>query len=35
MLVPDAGEGWLSHPEIFEFQDVIKNKNKSTIFSEF
>ena len=23
----------LSHPEIFEFQDVIKNKNKTTIFS--
>ena len=25
----------LSHPEIFGFQDVIKIKNKSTIFSEF
>jgi len=23
----------LSHPEIFEFQDVIKIKNKTTIFS--
>ena len=27
--------GWVSHPEIFEFQDVIKIKNKSIIFSEF
>ena len=25
----------LSHPEIFEFQDVIKIKNKTTIFSPF
>ena len=25
--------GNLSHPEIFGFQDVIKNKNKTTIFS--
>jgi len=25
----------LSHPEIFEFQDVIKIKNKTTIFSQF
>ena len=24
---------YLSHPEIFEFQDVIKIKNKTTIFS--
>ena len=23
----------MSHPEIFEFQDVIKIKNKTTIFS--
>jgi len=23
----------LSHPEIFEFQDLIKNKNKTIIFS--
>ena len=25
----------VSHPEIFEFQDVIKIKNKTTIFSQF
>ena len=25
----------LSHPEIFEFQDVIKIKNKTTFFSQF
>ena len=29
------GGGGLSHPEIFEFQDVIKIKNKTTIFSQF
>ena len=27
--------GPVSHPEIFEFQDVIKIKNKTTIFSQF
>jgi len=25
----------MSHPEIFEFQDVIEIKNKTTIFSKF
>ena len=30
-----AAAEWLSHPEIFEFQDVIKIKNKITIFSQF
>ena len=27
--------GLVSHPEIFEFQDVIKIKIKTTIFSQF
>ena len=28
-----AVDGRMSHPEIFGFQDVIKIKNKSSIFS--
>jgi len=32
-VLDDAPGAQLSHPEIFEFQDVIKIKNKTTIFS--
>ena len=32
-LLDTNGTKGLSHPEIFEFQDVIKIKNKTTIFS--